>query len=179
MLIFIVWYLRFLLFDFQSCLKFLINEQNSLTNISYVHSFELEDETSQKNTTSEFVILTMNVYFMSFTEFQEKMDRIDCDNKFVKRQIRIILKAKMVDLSIFCLFQYFIFQGFRVLILTNVPNLIVRWTNMLLQTLKGLLFWVGNVVKIGNYFSDIELFLNLTFKFVVICWNILNYLCLF
>ena len=85
----------------------------------------MKDETSQKDTTSQFIVLTMKINFIILTNLQKILNGIDGDDQLVQWQVGIVLKAKMMDLSLFIFIQHFVLEFFLVFILSYIPYLII------------------------------------------------------
>ena len=179
MLIFVVRCFWFVLFHLQFGRQLLVDKEDGLTKIINLQNFALKDETCQKDATSQLIVLTMHINFMTLTNLQKILNGIDGDDQLIQWQVGIVLKAKMMDFPFFIFIQHFVLKFFLVFILSYVPYLIIWFSDMTLQIFYIPHLWICYVIKVGNNLHNLHLFYDLVPNVLIFLWYFLNYRCFF
>ena len=88
----------------------------------------------------------MKINFIILTNLQKILNGIDGDDQLVQWQVGIVLKAKMMDLSLFIFIQHFVLEFFLVFILSYIPYLIIWFSDMTLQIFYIPHLWICYVI---------------------------------
>ena len=121
----------------------------------------------------------MDVDFVGGVDLQEVLDGMDGYDEFVEWEAGIILKAEVMNFSIFPMLQEFFFSLFLILIFSNIPDLKIAICNMLSKFFEMLLFWVGYMIEMWYNFYNVEWFIEVVSDFAIVIGNSFDYLILF
>jgi hypothetical protein len=179
MLVIIVSCVAVLFLCFELGPQFLVDKEDGFAEVMGLETVAFVEETGQKDAATEPVVLTVHVDSMPFAHAEEVVDRVDCDYQFVEGQVRVVLKAQMVNFSVLPLPQNLSLQLRRIPILSDVPDLKVYRSYMLMQFLEEVIVRVDDVKEARNDFDGFELLGHLCPEFVVVFGEVLYDLVLF